>query len=550
MPFVPVLFRDIKKGYNLKSLYQDTISGLIVGIVALPLAIAFAIASGVTPAQGLYTAIIAGFIISFFSGSRFQIGGPTGAFIVVVVEIVAKFGYSGLATATFMAGIFLVFMGLARLGNVIKFIPYPMTVGFTSGIALIIATTQIKDFLGLTVKGTPHGFLDRLFLYTASIDTVNLSAMGVGVASMLIILIFPKITKKIPGSIVAIILSTLAVKFLDLPVNTIGTLFGDMPSGLPMPSLPSLELSSLPELVAPALTIALLGAIESLLSAVVADGMKGTRHNSNMELVAQGIANIVSPIFGGIPATGAIARTATNIKNGAVSPVSGLVHAVTLFAILLFFAPYAKMIPMSCLAAVLLVVAYHMSEWKHFLKLMKSPVADILVMVVTFLLTVFVDLTVAIQTGVVLSALLFMNRMASTSEIRNVKAEMKDHYIDDYDLHGEEIPDGVEVFEIFGPFFFGAANHFKDTLSIIENPPKVLILRMRHLNVIDATAIRALEDVVEKTRREGTKLILSGVNKVLEEVLQKTKVDVKIGKENIFSHIDQALASAKEEVMR
>jgi len=541
----PALFTNLKNGYSLSAFYQDCIAGIIVGIVALPLAIAFAIASGVSPQQGIYTAIIAGFAISFFSGSKYQIGGPTGAFIVVVLEIVNQHGYSGLAIATLMAGVFLVLMGLAKLGTVIKFIPYPMTVGFTSGIALIIAITQIKDLLGLTLSTKPSGVIERLSAYYNSFSTLNLYAVCIAVFSIFIILSFGKITKKIPGSIIAIIVSTIIVKVFDLPVDTIGKLFGSIPAGLPAPSLPHIELSRIPELIGPALTITILGAIESLLSAVVADGMKGTRHCSNTELVGQGIANILSPIFGGIPATGAIARTATNIKNGAVSPVSGIVHALTLYIILMFFSQYAKMIPMACLAAVLLVVAYHMSEWKHFIKLMKSPPADILVMVVTFLLTVFIDLTVAIQTGVVLSALLFMNRMASTAEMRHISHDMKDDNIEDNDIDIENLPQDIDVFEIFGPFFFGAANHFKDTISIVNKPPKVLILRMRRLNIIDATAIRALEDVIDKSQKEGTKLIFSGVNSTLFGVLDKAGIVRRINKENIFTSIDDALCSAK-----
>lgn len=539
-----------KKGYSLKMFYSDATAGVIVGIVALPLAIAFAIASGVSPQQGLYTAIVAGFLISLFSGSKYQIGGPTGAFIVVVFDIVSRFGYGGLAVATFIAGFLLVLMGLAKLGAIIKFIPYPMTVGFTSGIALLIAVTQVKDLLGLTLTETPSGVLERITAYSGAMDTLNVQALAIGVVSMFIILMMPRITKKVPGSIIAIILTTAAVSIFDMPVDTIGKLFGDIPSSLPVPSIPKIDLQMLPQLIGPAITITILGGIESLLSAVVADGMKGTRHNSNMELVGQGIANIVSPLFGGIPATGAIARTATNIKNGAVSPVSGLVHALTLFAIMLFFAPYAKMIPMATLAAVLLVVAYHMSEWKHFLKLMKSPPADILVMIVTFLLTVFIDLTVAIQTGVVLSALLFMNRMAATTEARYVKADLNDELTEDNDLKSEMIPDGVEVFEIFGPFFFGAANNFKDTLSIVERPPKVLILRMRHINMIDATAIRALEDVIDKTKKDGTKLIFSGVKPSLMNVMIKAGVADTVGRDNIHSHITLALKAAADAVSK
>ncbi|PLX67846.1 MAG: sodium-independent anion transporter [Denitrovibrio sp.] len=543
--FVPTLFSELKKGYSFKSFYNDAVSGAIVGVVALPLAIAFAIASGVNPAQGLYTAIIAGFIISFLGGSKFQIGGPTGAFIVVVADIVAKFGYSGLAMATFLAGIMLVIFGLFRFGTAIKFIPYPMTIGFTSGIALIIAVTQVKDFFGLTLTRSPEGFIDKIFLYTSSMDSLNIYSALIGLLSIFIIVLLPKVTRKLPGSIVAILASTILVSIFDLPVDTIGKLFGEIPSSLPMPSLPVIDLRLLPAILPSAITIALLGAIESLLSAVVADGMKGTKHNSNVELVAQGIANIASPVFGGIPATGAIARTATNIKSGAVSPVSGLMHAFTLLAILLFFAPYAKLIPMSCLAGILLVVAYHMSEWKVFVKLLKSPKPDIAVMIITFLLTVFIDLTVAIETGVVLSALLFMNRMASTTEVRHINKELDDDEIDDADLHGRIFPKGLEIFEVFGPFFFGATNHFKDTLSIVDYTPEVLILRLRHINMIDATALRALQDIIAKTQSDGTRLILSGVNDDLMEVLQKSGTTTLVGENNIYNHIEIALEVAE-----
>jgi SulP family sulfate permease len=545
---VPSLLGCIRKGYGKKDLFKDVSSGIIVGIVALPLTIAFAIASGVSPEQGLYTAIIAGFLVSFLGGTKFQIAGPTGAFIVVIVGIINDFGYSGLAVATILAGLMLIFMGVARLGTIIKFIPYPMTVGFTSGIALIIAVTQLKDLLGLNVaKDTVH-FTDKIIYYTQALPTINPHAVAVGLFSILLLIVWPKVTKRVPGSIVAILITTAAVQFFDMPVRTIGSQFATISSHIPTPSIPMVDMETLPKLFAPALTIAILGGIESLLSAVVADGMKGTRHNSNMELIAQGVANVATPLFGGIPATGAIARTATNIQNGAVSPISGMVHAVTLLMILVFLGKWATLIPMATLAAILIMVAYHMSEWKHFLQLLRSPMHDILVMMSTFFLTVFIDLTVAIQTGVVLSAILFMNRMADTAEIKNIKSEMKGNYKEDeQDIDKDSIPRDVEVFEIHGPFFFGAANHFKDTISIVKKPPKALVLRMRHINTIDATAIRALQDVIDKTRKQGTRLIFSGVNPTLKALFDKYGITEHVGEKNIFDNIFLALVSARDD---
>ncbi len=545
---VPELWCCLKEGYNRKRLVEDLLSGMIVGIVALPLAIAFAIASGVKPEQGLYTAVIAGFLISLLSGSRVQIGGPTGAFIVVVFSIVQQHGYGGLAIATIMAGALLVVMGVCRLGGAIKFIPYPMTIGFTSGIALIIAITQVKDLLGLSLTRSAEGFVDRIRLYAEGIGTLNLHAVLIAGLAMAVLLLWPKVTKKFPGSIIALLVTTALVQVMDWPVATIGSAFGDVPSTLPMPQLPSVDLAMIPQLISPALTIALLAAIESLLSAVVADGMTGRRHKSNMELVAQGVANIASPLFGGIPATGAIARTATNIKSGGKSPVSGIVHALTLLLIMMLFGRWARLIPMATLAAILLIVAYHMSEWRHFIKLFRSPRNDIVVMLTTFVLTVFVDLTVAIETGVVLSALLFMQRMANATEVRHISREMNDEVDeeeDDRPICGRQIPSCVEVFEIHGPFFFGATNQFKDTLSLIKEPPQILILRMRHIFTIDATALRVLEDVLEKTQRDGTQLMLSGVRPHLLKKLQKTRLYDEIGQENIFPEIDSALNVAR-----
>jgi len=546
-PLAPKLFTCLKEGYTLNILARDVMAGSIVGIVALPLAIAFGIASGVTPEQGLYTAIIAGFLISFLGGSRVQIGGPTGAFVIVVYAIVQEHGYNGLAMATMMAGVFLVLMGLVRMGGVIKFIPYPMTVGFTSGIALIIGVSQLKDFLGLAVPSGSSGFLHQLVVYAANLGTVAPWSVVIGVMSLGIMLFWPHLTRKIPGSLVAIITATLLVKWFALPVETIGTQFGEVTSMLPTPRLPAFEWQMLPALVPHALTIAILGGIESLLSAVVADGMTGRRHRSNTELIAQGVANVVTPLFGGIPATGAIARTATNIKNGAQTPVSGIVHALVLLLILVFFGQWATLIPMASLAAVLLVVAYNMSEWRYFVRLLRSPRADILVMLCTFGLTVFVDLTVAIEVGVVLSSLLFMNRMSKVTEIRHITRELHEDYEseDALTITTRSVPPGVEVFEIYGPFFFGVANQFKDAMGIVKKPPKVLILRMRHVMSIDATAMRALEDIVDKVKGDGTSLILSGITPQLQKFLFRNGLRQKLEHVGLFSDIDAALDEAR-----
>ena len=546
-PLVPKIFTCFREGYTMKTFARDLMAGVIVGVVALPLAIAFGIASGVTPEQGLYTAIIAGFIISFLGGSRVQIGGPTGAFIVVIYAVIQEHGYSGLAVATMMAGGLLVFMGLARLGGVIKFIPYPMTVGFTGGIALIIGVNQVKDFLGLSITGGSRGFLHQLATYGENIASVNPWALAVGLISLAVMIGWPRLTKKIPGSLIAIIVSTSMVHSMDLPVATIGSQFGAVTPGFPAFRLGGFEWEMLPQLVPHALTIAILGGIESLLSAVVADGMTGRRHRSNMELIAQGAANIVTPMFGGIPATGAIARTATNIKNGAQTPVSGIVHSITLLLIVLFLGRWASLIPMASLAAVLLVVAYNMSEWRYFVRLLRSPRADIMVMVCTFLLTVFVDLTVAIEVGVVLSALLFMNRMSKVTEIRNITSELNEDFEEEdaMSITTRSIPEGVEVFEIYGPFFFGVANQFKDAVGIVKTPPEVLILRMRHVMSIDATAIRALEDIVDKVNRDGTRLILSGVSSRVQMLLNRNGLRKKLADVGIFPDIDSSLEEAR-----
>ncbi len=545
---VPKFFTVLKEGYSRRELVGDLMAGVIVGVVALPLAIAFAIASGVKPEQGLYTAIVAGFLISFLSGSRVQIGGPTGAFIVIVYGIVARYGYDGLATATLMAGVILVAIGVARLGTVIKYVPYPVTVGFTTGIALIIFTGQLRDFFGLSMPAVPAEFLEKLSAYGAHLGSVNPWALGVGAATMAIILAWPRITHRVPGSLIALLATTAAVQLFDLPVETIGSRFGAVPSTLPTPRLPNISWELATELFSPALTIALLAGIESLLSAVVADGMTERRHRSNMELIAQGIANIVSPIFGGIPATGAIARTATNIKNGGRTPFAGIFHALTLLLIMLFFGRWAALIPLATLAGVIVVVAYNMSEWRLFVKILRSPKGDVLVLLTTFLLTVLVDLTVAIQAGMVLAAFLFMQRMAEVAQAGFV-TDMLDEEENQNDPDGlrlRQVPEGVEVFEVTGPFFFGATDKFKTALARVRKPPKVLILRMRHVPILDATALQALESFYARSRRNGTVLVLSGVHSHPRTAMERSGFLGQVGEENVCDHIDRALARARE----
>lgn len=549
----PKLVRVFREGYTAPIFFKDLTAGIIVGIVALPLAIAFAIASGVTPEQGLSTAIVAGFLISALGGSRVQIGGPTGAFVVIVYSIVQKYGYDGLAIATLMAGVLLIVMGAVKMGTVIKYIPYPVTVGFTGGIALIIATGQFRDFLGLRMDSLPAEFLGKIASYASHLGTVTPAAAGIGLLTLVIVVFWPRITHRVPGSLIAIFATTAIVHFAGFSVETIGSRFGAVSSAAPSFRLPDIAWSRLPELVSPAITIALLGGIESLLSAVVADGMTGRRHQSNMELIAQGIANIASPLFGGIPATGAIARTATNIKNGAQTPVAGIIHAITLLLIMLFFGKWASLIPMATLAGILLVVAYHMSEWHLFVKLFRSTKSDVTVLLTTFLLTVLVDLTVAIQAGIVLAALLFMRRMADEARVGYVTSMLDEE--EEAAGAGEEakrrtVPKGVEVFEVSGPFFFGAADKFKYTLSLIQKKPKVLILRLESVLSLDATGLRALEDVLGQTSREGTTLILSGVHAQPEQVMARSGFLDRVGIENTADNVDAALEIARRIVER
>ncbi len=536
--------------YDREQFTRDVIAGVIVGIVALPLAIAFAIASGLSPERGLYTAIVAGFLISLLGGSRVQIGGPTGAFVVIVAGIVQRYGVDGLLVATLMAGVILVVMGVVRLGAAIKFIPYPVTIGFTSGIALIIFSSQVRDLLGLQMGAVPAEFLAKWDAYARAFDSVNPWALLVATLAFGIILVWPKLERRVPGPFVALIVTTVVVRVFDLPVETIGARFGAIHAGLPRPSVPHLSLPLLGALAGPAFTIAMLGAIESLLSAVVADGMIGGRHRSNMELVAQGVANIASPLFGGMPATGAIARTATNVKNGATTPVAGMTHAVTLLLITLFFGRWAALIPLATLAAILIVVAFHMSEWRTFVSEFRAPKSDVAVLLATFLLTVLVDLTVAIEVGMVLAAFLFMRRMAEVTNIKVLTHEFEDP-TDDFEhdpnaVRRRMIPEGVQVYEITGPFFFGAAELFKDRVSRIAGKPKVLILRMRHVPAIDSTGLHALRDVVRRSEREGTLVILSDVHAQPVVALERSGMYDALGEVNIHGNIDDALNRARD----
>ena len=546
---VPKLVTTLK-GYTREQFFADVVAGVIVGIVALPLAIAFAIASGVSPERGLFTAIVAGFLISALGGSRVQIGGPTGAFVVIVYAIVQRYGVDGLAAATLLAGVILAGFGLARLGGAIKFIPYPVTIGFTSGIALIIFSGEVKDFLGLRMGTLPPEFVEKWRAFGGHLATMSPWAVLVSVLTLAIIVAWPRFNRRIPSPFVALIVTTALVQLLHLPVETIGTRFGVINAALPRPALPAITLAQLPALMGPAFTIALLGAVESLLSAVVSDGMIGGRHRSNMELVAQGLANIASPLFGGIPATGAIARTATNVKNGGRTPVAGITHSVTLLLITLFFGRWAGLIPMATLAGILVVVAYSMSEWRTFINEFRAPKSDVAVLLTTFLLTVFWDLTVAIEVGMVLAAFLFMRRMAEVTNISALTHEFQDP-VNDFEtdpnaVRRRVVPAGVEVYEITGPFFFGAAETFKDRLGRIAVRPKVLILRMRHVPAIDSTGLHALRDLVHRSRHDGSLVILSDVHAQPVVALERSGMYDELGEENIHGNIDDALNRARE----
>ncbi len=545
--FKPKLFSIIPE-LTPDRIVKDVVAGIMVGIVALPLAIAFAIASGVSPEKGLISAVIGGFLVSFLGGSRVQIGGPTGAFIVILYGIVQQYGINGLMIATIMSGIILMIMGFAQFGSLIKFIPYPVIVGFTSGIAVIIFSGQVKDFLGLDIAAVPADFIGKWTAYARNLPTLDLPSFMIGTLALIIILLWPKVSRKIPGSLVAIVATTVIVEYFQLGVATIESRFGEIPSMIPAPTLPSFDFATIQHLIMPATTIALLGAIEALLSAVVADGMIGGRHKSNMELIAQGAANIITPLFGGIPVTGAIARTATNVKNGGRTPVAGIVHAITLLLIMLLFGKWAKLIPMPALAAILIIVAWNMSEIKVFRQLLKSPRSDVIVLLSTFSLTVVFDLTIAIEIGMLLAVILFMQRMAQLSNVGVITKELRDRDEEDdpNTIVTRKVPDGVEVFEISGPFFFGAASKFREAMLIVEKAPKIRIIRMRSVLSIDATGLNMMKELLKDCKKTDTRLILSGVHAQPLFALQQYGVYDEIGEEHIFGNIDDALDHSRE----
>ena len=551
--FKPRLLQCLKN-YNRKTFVADLMAGIIVGIVALPLAIAFGIASGVTPEKGIITAIVAGFVISALGGSKVQIGGPTGAFIIIIYGIIQQYGMEGLTIATLMAGVFLILFGLLHLGTIIKFIPYPIVVGFTSGIAVTIFTTQVKDLFGLNITSVPSDFIEKWICYFNNFSTVDLWSSVIGIVSVVIIMLTPKVSKKIPGSLVAIIVMTVAALLLKQfagveSIETIGDRFA-ISNSLPEATVPALSWETIKNLVSPAITIAILGAIESLLSAAVADGVIGDHHNSNTELIAQGVANLASPIFGGIPATGAIARTMTNINNGGRTPIAGIMHAVVLLLIFLFLMPLAKYIPMACLAGVLVVVSYGMSGWRSFLALMKNPKSDVTVLLITFFLTIIFDLTIAIEVGLIIACLLFMRRMSETTDVHIISNEINPDD-EDSDMHLGNIehltiPKGVEVYEINGPYFFGAGNRFEEIMATLGDRPQVRIIRMRKVPFVDSTGIHNLTNLCEMSKKEGIQIVLSGITEKVHSQLDKAGFYDIVGQDNICSHIDIALDRAKE----
>lgn len=551
--FKPVLFTTLK-GYTKETFMADLMAGIIVGIVALPLAIAFGIASGVSPEKGIITAIIAGFIISLLGGSKVQIGGPTGAFIVIIYGIIQQYGEAGLIVATLMAGVILVLLGVFKLGAVIKFIPYPIIVGFTSGIAVTIFTTQIADIFGLNFGGekVPGDFIGKWLIYFRYFDTVNWWNVIVSIVSVFIIAVTPRFSKKIPGSLIAIIVVTLAVYLMKIYgridcIDTIGDRF-TIKSELPDATVPSLNWEAIKNLFPVAITIAVLGAIESLLSATVADGVTGDRHDSNMELIAQGAANIITPLFGGIPATGAIARTMTNINNGGKTPVAGIIHAIVLLLILLFFMPLAQYIPMACLAGVLVIVSYNMSGWRTFKALLNNPKPDVAVLLITFFLTVVFDLTIAIEVGLVIACVLFMKRVMETTKISVITDEIDPNSESDIAVHQEHlaIPKGVEVYEINGPYFFGIATQFEQVMSQLGDRPEVRIIRMRRVPFIDSTGIHNLSNLCQMSQKEKITIVLSGVNENVHKALEKAGFYELLGKENICPNINIAIERAKK----
>lgn len=538
---------SVMKTYNKEQFIKDVIAGLIVVIIALPLSIALAISSGVSPEQGLYTAIIAGFFISLLGGSRVQIGGPSATFMVVVYSVVATHGTEGLLITTILAGIILILFGLLKLGSVIKYIPYPITVGFTSGIALTIFSSQIKDFFGMNIGSVPTGFIDKWNLYFSSFDEIQWMPFIIGAIALAILIIWPKINKRIPASLISIIVTTALVAIFKLDVQTIGTQYTNLSSAFPMPSIPNITWNKIEDLLSPAFTIAFLCSLESLLSAVVSDGMIGSKHRSNMELVAEGVANIASGLFGGMPATGAIARTVANIKNGGRTPIAGVVHAITLLFILLFLMPLVKMIPLATLAAVLIMVSYNMSEWRMFKKLLSAPKSDVVVLLSTFFLTVLFDLTLAISVGMVLTSFLFMKRMTDVTDIQGFNMQDDE---DELELLDEELKealsDEILIYEINGPFFFGAADKFLDSIQSLQGPSKVLIIRLRNVPVIDATAVHALNLLHDNCKRSNTILILSEVNDNPYKVIKRVGLVREIGRAHVCRKFDQAIELAKQ----
>ena len=560
LDFKPKMISALKN-YNRQTLMADVMAGIIVGIVALPLAIAFGIASGVSPEKGIITAIVAGLAISIFGGSKVQIGGPTGAFIVIVYGIIQQYGIQGLTIATLMAGVFLIMLGVLRLGTIIKYIPYPIVVGFTSGIAVTIFTTQVKDLLGMQMDSVPSDFIEKWGAYIYNIGNIDPWSALVGIASVALIASWPLLArlfhlsplKALPGSLVAIVLMTIAALLLKqyagiTSIETIGDRFS-IDSTLPDAVVPALSWETIKSLVGPAVTIAVLGAIESLLSATVADGVIGDHHNSNTELIGQGIANLASPIFGGIPATGAIARTMTNINNGGRTPVAGIVHAFVLLLIFLFLMPLAQYIPMACLAGVLVVVSYGMSGWRSFLAMLRNPKSDVTVLLLTFFLTIVFDLTVAIEFGLICACLLFMRRMAETTDVHAVLDEIdlnEDADMERGNLEHLTIPEGVEVYEINGPYFFGAGNRFEDIMARYGSRPKVRIIRMRKVPFIDSTGLHNLENMCLMSQKEGITIVLSGVNEKVDAVLRRNNFEQIVGADNICNHIDLALARASQ----
>lgn len=543
--WTPRLISCLRRGYGRRELISDLVAGVTVGLVALPLAMAFGIASGVTPQAGIYTAVVAGFLISALGGSRLQIGGPTGAFVVIVAGIIAAHGLSGLLMVTMMAGVILILMAITGVGTAVKYIPRPVTIGFTNGIAILIASTQVKDFLGLQTGAVPSEFLSRMSLLAGSLKSIHLPAVLIAVVSLIIILVLPKVTKRIPGSIVALALTTIAVASFGIPVDTIGSKFGGIPTGLPHVSLPEFRFDLILPLLPAAVTVAMLAAIESLLSAVVADGMTGDKHNSQMELLAQGIANLAVPLVGGIPATGAIARTATNIKSGARTPVAGIVHAATLLAILLIAAPLARFIPLATLAAILFVVAYNMSEWREVKTILTLSKADIAVWVITFALTVLADLTVAVEIGMLMAALLYIYRVSQTTTV----APVTDEYIEDgrpHVLQDKLLPPYVLVLRIHGPFLFGATEKLAEATADLESLPPIVILRLRNMTAIDATGVHELERLADRLHASGRTLLMCGARSQPEKLLRQSEFLLHFGEENLTPHVEAALSRARE----